>query len=268
MGSFDRDTAVRRTDSGFLATLSPDWEIWGPNGGYLCAIALRAAGAAAPSGHRPSTYSCQYLNTGRSGEAQIDCEQVRESRAAGCFNVRLRQGDKVLVQAQVWTNARDEGPACRRLERPEVPLPEALDLLEDRDANAVGGRFRNNFDRKATSGAPPGVMRHWFRYRDYAPANDPFLDAARALLLIDTMVLPAHARGLGRPIDYQATTISLSASFHDSAFESDWLLADARSDLAARGAIHGEVAVWGVDGALLATGANTLLQVPPRPTAS
>ena len=34
---------VRVGPTSFAAELSPDWEIWGPNGGYLASVALRAA---------------------------------------------------------------------------------------------------------------------------------------------------------------------------------------------------------------------------------
>ena len=45
MGDLATDTTVEQTDaSTFTCDLSPDWEIWGPNGGYLAAVALRAAG--------------------------------------------------------------------------------------------------------------------------------------------------------------------------------------------------------------------------------
>ncbi len=48
VGDLALDTAGRRLGDGrFEATLSRDWEIWGPNGGDVAAVALRAAGAAA-----------------------------------------------------------------------------------------------------------------------------------------------------------------------------------------------------------------------------
>ena len=36
------DTAVDGTDGSYRAVLSKDWEIWGPMGGYVAAVALRA----------------------------------------------------------------------------------------------------------------------------------------------------------------------------------------------------------------------------------
>lgn len=43
MGDFEIDTALAGGNGRYVAHLSEDWEIWGPNGGYLAAIALRAA---------------------------------------------------------------------------------------------------------------------------------------------------------------------------------------------------------------------------------
>src|SRR4029077_20273976 len=45
MGDLAVDTAVEGHDGRYTARLSRDWEIWGPNGGYVAALALRAAGA-------------------------------------------------------------------------------------------------------------------------------------------------------------------------------------------------------------------------------
>jgi hypothetical protein len=56
MGDFERDTRVEGGGGRYRATLSEDWRIWGPNGGYLAAIALRAVGReAAIRGRRAST---------------------------------------------------------------------------------------------------------------------------------------------------------------------------------------------------------------------
>lgn len=45
MGDLDRDTALTGSAGRYTAALSEDWRIWGPNGGYVAAVALRAAGA-------------------------------------------------------------------------------------------------------------------------------------------------------------------------------------------------------------------------------
>jgi len=45
MGNLADDTEVSGADDHYVARLSRDWEIWGPNGGYLASVAIRAAGA-------------------------------------------------------------------------------------------------------------------------------------------------------------------------------------------------------------------------------
>ncbi len=42
MGDLARDTAVQGGAGSYGAVLSRDWEIWGPMGGYVAAVALRA----------------------------------------------------------------------------------------------------------------------------------------------------------------------------------------------------------------------------------
>jgi hypothetical protein len=41
MAGFANDTEVRERDGRLAATFSRDWEIWGPNGGYVSTTALR-----------------------------------------------------------------------------------------------------------------------------------------------------------------------------------------------------------------------------------
>jgi len=42
VGNLDHDTTPSGADGRYTIVLSGDWRIWGPNGGYLAAIALRA----------------------------------------------------------------------------------------------------------------------------------------------------------------------------------------------------------------------------------
>src|ERR1700691_1000583 len=80
MGALADDTAIRDEGGRLSATLSRDWEIWGPNGGYVSAIALRAAGKIAPPDHRPATFSGQYLSAGQFEDVEIQADAVRKGR--------------------------------------------------------------------------------------------------------------------------------------------------------------------------------------------
>ena len=70
MGDLAADTAIEGSDGRYRAHLSRDWEIWGPNGGYLAVIAIRAAGAQT-SLRRPATFSCHYLGVADSARSFI-----------------------------------------------------------------------------------------------------------------------------------------------------------------------------------------------------
>ena len=64
MAGFVEATAVRNDGVHHQALIDPDWFIWGPFGGYLAALAMRAMAAQSAFG-KPATFSCQYLNVGR-----------------------------------------------------------------------------------------------------------------------------------------------------------------------------------------------------------
>ena len=80
MGNLAEQTAVESLGEGrYQATLSQDWEIWGPMGGYLAAHALRAVGAATPHAH-PAAFSCHYLGVARFEPIDILVEPRKEGR--------------------------------------------------------------------------------------------------------------------------------------------------------------------------------------------
>jgi len=120
------ETKVETSDNGLVAQFSPKWEIWGPNGGYLAAIALRAAATVVPAGHRPASISCQFISPGKFAEARVTATPVKKGRAAWCIDVELSQGDRAILTAQVWTTDRLDGPRTLRAPMPRVARPEGL----------------------------------------------------------------------------------------------------------------------------------------------
>ncbi len=268
-GSFDRHTTIVGDDGAFTATLDRSFEIWGPNGGYLSAIALRAADATAAAGHRPASITVQYIGRAQFGAVEVAIETVRTG-ASALFFVTMTQGGTRFLVAQVWTTARDSGPVGTALAMPDVALPHDLEALEA--AVARTGQPLNPFwqhfdvrvfgDPLARNPDDPRVLR-WFRYRDFPADADLFLDAGRALLLIDTLVWPAHCRGLDEAPAYLAPSLDVAAWFH-AARGGEWLLLDVAADQAGGGLIHGTARVWGLDGRLVAAGASGLAVLPPR----
>jgi acyl-CoA thioesterase len=266
MGKFQDDTALTERDGRLFATLSRDWEIWGPNGGYVSAIALRAVGRVAPAGHRPATVSVQYLSVAQFAQIEAVVEPVKKGRTAWCLNVALMQDGKRFLQAQVWTTDRSEGPTTREVAMPDVPAPAALRSWDEiLPPDAPRSKFWANFESKPLDVIPFGqrnpkgsIAQGWYRFRDFEAGGDPFLDCARTLLLIDTVPWPAFNRGLSERADYIAPSLDVSVWFHEPP-QSDWLFVDAHSGVAGSGLIQGTARVWTEDGRLAATGASHML---------
>jgi len=278
MGRLHLDTAVRRDGERLVADLSRDWEIWGPNGGYVSAVALRAAGAAVPDGHRPATLSVQYVGVGGFGETECRVTPVKQGRSAWLVNVELVQAGKVFLQAQVWTTSRTDGPVTAEAVMPDVPGHETLMTYEEHAQRHYGDQappphvFWSNFDGKPLKWQPfdgprqPGLaqLSEWFRFRGFEPGDDPFLDFGRAVILLDTLIWPTHHRGLPEAPDYIAPSLDLTVWFHDPPGAAEWLLVDGVADTARAGLIHGHSRLWTEDGRLVATGGSNLLHTPRR----
>ena len=105
------------------------------------------------------------------------------------------------------------------------------------------------------------------RFRPTPRFDDPWVDACRFLIPIDTMGWPAgnlpHA--YREPLPVVAVTVDLSVRFHH-ATEDEWLLVEAVSPVAAGGLMAATGHVWDRAGTLLASGGQTMLCRPaPRP---
>jgi acyl-CoA thioesterase len=269
--SFTADTSVSERDGALFARIDQRWDIWGPNGGYLAAIALRAAGLRAGAGLRPAGISCQYLRRGRFGEARLEVEALKAGRNASCFGVTMIQEGERTLTAQVWTlvGAQAAGPAYSELAMPEVPPPEAL---RPPPSDPGGFAFWSNFDLRYVSperhgrANPAGARTtRWVRFHGWEPGEDRFLADARALLLIDTLLWPAHWARHAAEMDYVGPSLDVSVWFHTSSAADEWLLADATAPLAGDGLVYGEGRVWARDGRLLASGASNMMVMPLRP---
>jgi acyl-CoA thioesterase len=115
MGVLADDTAVEGGGGQYTAVVSRDWEIWGPNGGYVASLALRAAGADTTiDGARPASITCQFLRPGRFEAVDIEVVSLRRTRRAEAMRVTVSQHGDQLLEAQVWAVGVRPlgGPAC------------------------------------------------------------------------------------------------------------------------------------------------------------
>jgi acyl-CoA thioesterase len=110
----------------------------------------------------------------------------------------------------------------------------------------------------------------WFRFRPRAVFADQLVDAARLVVVLDTMGWPAAtmAHAWDWPVGTQpwiAPSLDLSVRFHAFAPGSDRLLVHMEAPLSGDGLVTSEGRVWAEDGTLLASASAQMLctAVPP-----
>jgi acyl-CoA thioesterase II len=274
MGDFEEQTRVFPREGRLAAELSRDWAVWGPNGGYLATIALRAAGTVSRL-RRPASIAIHYLSVADFAEVTLDVVSLKATRRAESLRVSMNQGGKSVLEAMVWTVDANEGLEHRDESVPDVPPPQALASYEELLPRAPSVfSFWDNFERKPVEfrGAwPPDrrwppLLREWYRLTPVDTFDDPFVDAGRALLMIDSLQWPSAAwHHAHRRQGFVAPTIDLSVHFHAQAPTEAWLLCVAKSPIAHQGLLAGDAAIWTRDGQLLASGTSHMLcrSVPP-----
>ncbi len=272
MGDFEVDTRVDGGDGRYRAHISRDWEIWGPNGGYLAAIALRAAGREAKIA-RPATFTCHFLATARFEPVDLEISVIQRGRRAESLHVVMSQHGRPILQGLLRTAAGGPGLVHDVAVMPDVPPPEALKSWEELRPDAPESYpFWQNLEGKVSHperiddpGPYQPVFREWQRFRPRATFDDIWVDAGRMLLLIDTMSWPAACQPHPLPRQFQGPNLDVTAWFHRFAPESEWLLVDHESPVAESGLMGTTARIWSRDGRLLASGGAQLLCVPAPP---
>jgi len=268
MGDLDLDTRLEGGDGRYRATLSQEWEIWGPNGGYLAVIALRAAGAEARV-RRPAAFAAHYLSVARFAPVDLEVTAVHRGRRSESLRVSMRQDGRPVLEAMVRTAAELPGLEHDAARAPQVPGPDGLRSSEE----IYPAPFWRNLEVRPVDpdtwrdGRPPRapVLREWYRFRPVARFDDPFLDAGRSLLLIDTLIWPAACQRHVEP-EFIAPSLDVVAWFHRANRDAEWLLCDATTPIAEGGLMGGTARVWSADRRLVASGGAQLLCVPRPPS--
>jgi acyl-CoA thioesterase len=182
--AFDLATAVRGGPERWSAEVDPGWAVAGrPNGGYLLALAARAAMEADGQPH-PLAVSAHFLSPADPGPAELELRRLRTGRSLSTTRVTMIQEGQARLEALVTAGRIDPGaaPGWQRATGPadlspveecvpaqpelpggvRVPLLERLDLRVD---PATVGWY---------TGRPSGrlQMRGWVRFAD-GRAPDP-----------------------------------------------------------------------------------------------
>lgn len=241
---------------GFGAAVDPGWTIGGrPNGGYLLALATRAALEVARQPH-PLAVSAQFVAPPSPGHAALETEVLRSGRSVDSLRATLLQEGRPRLEAlvsagrlergeqPVWAAA--AGPPelapledCVRAE-PELPWGVRVPILEHLDVrldpSSVGW----------LKGDPSGSLRMlgWVRFSDDRP-----LDPLALLQVVDA--LPPASFELG--IISWAPTVAMSVYLRSLPADG-WLGCVVRGKLLESGWFDEEVEVWDERGRLVAQG--------------
>jgi len=265
---FDAATRVDGADGRYRARLSPAWAVWGPMGGYVAAIALRAL-ARLSSHRRPATFACQFVRPARFDDVDIEVESVRAGRRSEALRATVRQDGAPVLTASSWFVGEGlEGLEHVEARAPVVPAPEALRSFAElaEDYGAWYPFWRHVEGRPVRWSREPGPARWhtWMRLASPAPA-DPVLDAARAVLWADLIPWNAAASRHAWPRRWIAPNLDLTVQFHGASAGEDWILCDGESPVAAAGLVGTAGRLWTRDGRLVASGSAQLFCVPnPR----
>jgi acyl-CoA thioesterase len=286
MGDFSADTALTPAgatgeNTRFTRLVHRDWEIWGPNGGYMVALALRAAGVHSRR-DRPANVSVHFLGVAGFDEpVTIAASTLRASRTATSVQVEIAQGDRRVLQAMVWAvDAELPGLTHVHVDPPDVPPWHQLPSIDQRwEASGQPRppsryRFWDNFDQRPAEwiddwenrGPTDPVYLNWLRFVPTGRFDDPWIEAARLALLVDLGAWPA-ASARHNQEQFIAPSIDVSCEFHHLDDVPEWVLLHGASPHAGSGLVASHQQVWSDDGRLLASGISHLLcrDVTARP---
>ena len=271
MGDLGNDTHVAFVEPGlYEGRLSQDWEIWGPNGGYIASVALRAMAEEA-SLPRPAAFSCQYLAVGNFDEpVRAHVRSTRQTKRAEALTVELTQGDRLLLTAQSWFIVDDHAGLEHDFSRmPDVRAWSEYPTVEEHltrmgvpeEERVSRFRFWHNFEERPTvwhdnwEDRPAGEpeFSNWLRYAVTPDTKNEAIDACRLVVLADTVSWPAATRAYSGPLPWMAPSLDLNVQFHRFRPESEWLLMYGRADVSSEGLFAFNGQVWSQDGALLAS---------------
>ena len=171
----------------------------------------------------------------------------------------------------VWSAADVDGLEHDETVAPDVPGPERLpdirELLPD-DAAGPSFPFWNNLEAKPLEfevdwppdGPRPARWQEWLRFTPTATFEDPWVDAARCVILVDLPSWPsAHRPHAWKQPPYMAPTLDLNVAFHQPPIGEDWLLCDGAAPLSTRGLFGWNARVWSPGGRLHASGGGQCL---------
>jgi acyl-CoA thioesterase II len=265
MGDLEKDTEVWLVGDESRALLREDWSMWGPFGGYLAAVALRAAGLSIPE-YVPASISCAFLAVPAFAEVTLHTRVLRQTRRAAAVTVSMSQDGKTILDARVWGTTGADGFEHDAVDMPAVASPNGLRPSETEELLEIYPAVRN-LSLRVLEPERPGEarMRAWARFQPESVFQDPWVDCCRSVVLVDLPGYPAAVNRHGSDNGFYAPSLDLHLQFHRPVGAGDWLLVDGHSPAAAAGVLAWHNQIFSIDGQMIASGIGQSLCRPiPR----
>ncbi|MEE9299004.1 MAG: thioesterase family protein [Acidimicrobiia bacterium] len=245
-------TAVTATGEGrYAAEIQPGWDIMGnANGGYLLAIAARAAAAAAGRSD-PVSVTAHYMRPAKPGPVTIDIDVLRSGRRFAVARSTMTAEDKLIAVLGTY-GALEPSDQVERLDSgpPDLPHPEACIPVEPTETfpPPFMGRVEIRLDPEDAvfaTGVPSGRPRiqGWFRLRDDEP-----LDTLALLVAVDAF--PPTIFNADLPIAW-TPTIELTAHIRARP-QPGWLRCVFTTRFITGGFLEEDGELWDASGRLVA----------------
>lgn len=258
---FDRHLALAAGDQpGSFAVELPDaWmALVGIHGGYLTALAVRAAEAGDPD-RRVRTVTTSFLRPARPGPAELRATELRRGRSISTVHAELLQDGRRVTAGRLTLLTEQTGvdwPTCE-----PIPLPplDACVPIVPRQPSAHFERAEARLDPSSLpfTDGPRAMVRGYVRPLEARP-----IDAAWLAMVSDWFPPPAFVR-LEPPLG--GVSVDLTTHVHHTLRAlgpDEWLTASFEIVTSAGGMAteHGRIAT--VDGHLLAESFQTRWMVP------
>jgi acyl-CoA thioesterase len=253
MSKFERDTSVNEVEPGvFEGHVSRDWWIvFGPNGGFLAAMLVKAMGAAVDDHTRAArSLTIHYTAAPSEGPIRIRTAVERAGGSLTTVSARMEQEDRLIALALgAFSAARAPAIEFNEAPAPTVPLPEEVTPYEARRDLPP---FTRQWEVRPAVGVEPftgtdgsTLTGGWIKPLDEHP-----IDAALVAQLTDAW-LPAVFIRLSEP--NAVPTIDLTIHFRaDLPLDPDYVLVTFETRVSAGGFIEEDGHIWSRDGRLIA----------------
>jgi acyl-CoA thioesterase len=253
MSKFDRDTSVSEVDPGvFEGHVNRDWWIvFGPNGGFLAAMLVKAMGAAVDDHTRMArSLTIHYTAAPTEGPVRVSTTVERAGRSLTTVSARMEQGTRLIALAiGAFSSARTPALEFSDAPAPSVPQPEEVAPFQpQRDLPP----FTREWELRPAIGIEPftgsdgaSLTGGWIKPLDEHP-----IDAALVAQVTDAW-FPAVFLRLTAP--NAVPTIDLTVHFRaDLPLPADYVLVAFESRLSRGGFIEEDGRIWSRDGQLIA----------------